>query len=371
MKTAKRFEGIGISLIRQINALATAQSVNLGIGEPNLEPDATLREMAMRAAESGSWHYTPNAGNLSLRKKLCAGIDCDPKNEICVTAGTQQALYAIFQAYIEEGDEVLVPNPGFVAYPTLTTICGGTPVTYPLEPPVWKLDANAVLERITPRTKLIVVNSPSNPLGSVIDRQALQAIAQAGPLVVSDEIYSQIWYQAPPASMLGMGRNVIVLNGLSKSHGMTGLRLGWILADETVMKPILTAHSYIATCASAFSQQLAEMILDNPEWNEGWLAAVRAQFRDQREAALYAAEHELEAKIPPPAGAFYLFAPVPTCDTLLFAKTLATDEGVLIIPGVAFGSAGEGFVRISFAAATGTIGTGIERIGRYLRATSR
>ena len=371
MKPAKRYQNIGISLIRQINALATTQSVNLGIGEPNLEPDDTLREMAMRVAASGSWHYTANAGNLSLRKKIVAGTGLDPKDEICVTAGTQQALYAIFQAYVDEGDEVLVPDPGFVAYPTLTTICGGTPVPYALEPPDWKLDAGAVLKKITKRTKLIVVNSPSNPLGSVIDRDALQAIAQAGPLIVSDEIYSQIWYQAPPPSMLGMGRNVIVLNGLSKSHGMTGLRLGWILADQAVLKPILTAHSYIATCASAFSQQLAEMILDAPEWNEAWLASVRAQFREQREAALYSVEHELEAKIPPPAGAFYVFAPVPAADTLSFAKTLATDEGVLVIPGVAFGNAGEGFVRISFAAATGTIGTGIERMGRYLRAASR
>jgi aspartate/methionine/tyrosine aminotransferase len=371
MRPAKRLDGIGISLIRQINALATAESLNLGIGEPNVEPDEALRAMAARAASTGSWHYTPNAGNLSLRKKLCEGTDFNPKTEICIAAGTEEALYAVFQAYVNEGDEVLIPNPGFTSYPALTRIAGAVPVTYAIEPPDWKLDAKAVLSKITSRTKLIVVNSPSNPLGSVVDRATLETIAAAGPLVVSDEIYREIWYDAPPPSMRGMRENVIVVDGMSKSHSMTGLRLGWILAREEVMRPVITAHQYIATCASAFSQQLAEMILDAREWNAAWLERVRAQFREQRDAALYAIEHQLEAKVPPPAGAFYAFAPVPACDTEFFARTLATDAGVLVIPGIAFGPAGEGFIRISFAASPETIGLGIERVGRWLRGQGR
>jgi len=370
-RSAKRLDGIEISLIRQINALATSDSLNLGIGEPNIEPDETLRALAARAAATGSWHYSPNAGTPSLRKKLCERIDFNPKNEICITAGTEEALYAIFQAYVSDGDEVLVPNPGFTSYPTLAKLAGGIPVPYSIEPPGWKLDAKAVLSKVTTRTKLIVINSPSNPLGSVVDRQTLETIAAAGPLVVSDAIYRHIWFDAPPPSMLGIGRNVIVVDGMSKSHSMTGLRLGWILAREEVMQPIVTAHQYIATCASVFSQQLAEMILDAPEWNASWLERVRAQFGQQREAALYSIEHELEAKIPPPAGAFYAFVPVPSCDTEMFARTLATDAAVLVIPGVAFGSAGEGFIRISFAASPETIGAGIERIGRWLRAAGR
>jgi len=327
--------------------------------------------MAAHVASAGSWHYTVNAGALSLRRKLAERNDFDPKLEICVTAGTEEALYSIFQAWVDEGDEVLVPDPGFIAYPTLARICGATAVPYALTPPEWTLDVDALRRRVTPRTKLIVVNSPSNPLGSVLDRATLQAIAELGPLVVSDEIYSEIWYDAPPPSMAGMGRNVIVVNGMSKSHSMTGLRLGWVYADEVVMRDIVVAHQYVATCASSFAQQLAESILDAPEWNAEWLAGVRAQFREQREAALHAIEHELEVKIPPPAGAFYAFAPVPACSTLPFARALATDEGVLVIPGVAFGSMGEGFIRISFAAAPQTIATGIERIGRALRAERR
>src|SRR5581483_6505267 len=252
-KSAKRLDGIGISLIRQINALATAESLNLGMGEPNIEPDETLRAMAVRAASTGSWHYSANAGNLSLRKKIAANKDFNPKTEVCITAGTEEALYAIFQAYVNDGDEVLVPNPGFTSYPTLARICGGTPVTYDIAPPDWKLDAKSLLSKITSKTKLIVVNSPSNPLGSIVDRQTLESIASAGPLVVSDEIYREIWYDAPPTSMRGMRDNVIVVDGMSKSHSMTGLRLGWIFAREEVMRPVITAHQYIATCASAFS----------------------------------------------------------------------------------------------------------------------
>jgi aspartate/methionine/tyrosine aminotransferase len=370
MKPSDRLSGIELSLIRQINALATPLSVNLGIGEPNVVPDARLREMAKTAA-TASWHYSANAGAMSLRKKLCEGTPFDPKAEVCVTAGTQEGLFAIFTAFVNPGDEVLVPNPGFLSYATLARICGATPVTYNLEPPDWQIDVEALRKRITPRTKLIVVNSPSNPLGTVVPRETLEAIAALGPLVVSDEIYRAIHYGDEPASMIELGRteNVLVLSGLSKSHAMTGLRLGWIFGDAALMQPIVTAHQYIATCASVFSQSLAEQILADPAWNATWLAGVRAQFAAQREAALYTIRHELEAEVTPPAGAFYAFVPVPSCDTVSFAKTMATDAAVLVIPGVAFGSRGEGFIRISYAAPVEHVTAGIERIGRYLRAS--
>src|ERR1051326_8643379 len=306
MRSAKRLDGVELSLIRQINALATSLSVNLGIGEPNLEPDETLRGMARRAATT-SWRYSPKAGALSLGKRLGDAFGVD-KAEVCVTAGTEEGLYAIFQAFVGEGDEVLVPDPGFVSYATLARLAGATVRTYALEPPAWTLDVDAL--KITKKTKLIVVNSPSNPLG-------------------------------------------------------------WIVGDEALMTPIVTAHQYIATCASVFSQALAEAVFTEKEWNASWLEKVRAQFRTQREAALYAIARELEAEIPPPAGAFYAFVPVPLCGTIDFAKSLATDAAVLVIPGVAFGKRGEGFVRISYATSLDQIGAGIERIGRYLRGLGR
>ena len=370
MLPAARLSGIELSLIRQINELATSESVNLGIGEPNLVPDGRLREMAARAA-AAPWRYSPNAGTLALRRKLCEGTPFDPMREVCVTAGTQEALFAVFTAFVEPGDEVLVPDPGFLAYATLARICGATPVPYRLEPPAWELDAAALEKLVTPRTKAIVVNSPSNPLGAVVSAQTLRRIAAMGPLVVADEVYREIWYDAPPASTLGMADNVLTLNGLSKSHGMTGLRIGWVHARATLIKPVVTAHQYVATCASVFSQALAAMILEDGSWNRDWLDGVRAQFAGQREAALYAIEHELEVQIPPPPGAFYAFVPVPLCGTVELAKSLAVDAAVLVIPGAAFGSAGEGFVRISFAAPAEEIASGIERIGRWLRGQGR
>lgn len=367
MLPADRLRDVELSLIRQINALATPYSVNLGIGEPNLLPDERLREMAARAATI-PWQYSPNAGTLALRKKLCEDTPFDPASDVCVTAGTQEGLFAVFTAFLNPGDEVLVPNPGFLSYATLAKICGASVVTYDLEPPEWRIDVDALRQKITPKTKLIVVNSPSNPLGAVVDEDTLCAIAATGLLVVSDEVYREIWYDAAPPSMLGLGKNVIVLNGLSKSHGMTGLRLGWILARTELMKSIVTAHQYIATCASVFSQALAQSIFEDRVWNAAWLESVRDQFGAQREAALYAIEHELGASIAPPAGAFYAFVPVPSCDTISFAKTLATDAAVLVIPGLAFGTIGQGFIRISYAAPVEQITSGIERIGRWLRA---
>jgi aspartate aminotransferase len=370
VKTADRLANLGISLIRQINALATSDTINLGIGEPNTVPDETLLDYARRAATM-PWQYSPNAGNLSLRKKLAEGTPYDPKSEICVTSGTEEGLYAIFQAYVNPGDEVLLPNPGFLSYEAIAKICGATVREYFIEPPSWDLHADAILEKITPKTKLIVVNSPSNPLGSVVSKDVLEKIANAGVLVVSDEVYRDIWYDEPPASMLAKSENVITIGGLSKSHAMTGLRLGWVYATEAIMRPIITSHQYIATCTPVFAQWLAELILNDREWNESWLERCRSQFRTQREAALYAIEHELGARIEPPPAAFYAFAPVPSCDTLTFCRTLATDAAVLIIPGMAFGSLGEGWVRISYAASVENIGAGLERVGRYLRSAGR
>ena len=365
MTIAKRLDGIELSLIRQINALATPLSTDLGIGEPNLEPDETLRTLAERAVR-GSWRYTANAGTPALRAHIAEQSGADPKSEVCVTAGTQEALFAIAQAFIDPGDEVLIPDPGFVAYETLVRFAGGVPVPYPLAAPEWVLDLAAIETRITGRTKAIVVNSPSNPTGMALTEAELDAIAGLGILVISDEVYREIHYGERPPSMLGRSKQAIVVSGLSKSHAMTGLRLGWAIAPEALMIPIIRAHQYIATCASAFSQHLAELIFENESWNRRWLERAREQFRVQRDIALSAVEQQCHVAVPPPAGAFYLFVPVPSRDSVGLAKALATEAAVLTIPGVAFGASGEGFLRLSYAAPEEVLLSGIRRIGQYL-----
>ena len=359
-----------------MNALATPLTINLGIGEPHLEPDATLRSMAAAAA-TASWRYSANAGHLSLRQAIASHYDdrYDPQSEVCVTAGTEEGLYAVMQALVDEGHDVLVPDPGFVAYSTLVRMAGGTPRPYALDPEGWDVDLAALEKAWTPSTRAVIVNSPSNPTGGVAGGETMRRVAamakDRGAVVISDEVYREIHYEERPASLSGENDHVIVVSGLSKSHGMTGLRLGWILAGQTLMTPVLKAHQYIATCASVFSQDLALRIFSAPEWNAGWLDGVRAQMRRQRDAAVAAASAALQVPVEAPRGAFYLFVPVPSCDTVGLARALAIDAAVLTIPGIAFGRRGEGFLRVSFAAEVETLQHGMDRIGRHLAAAGR
>ena len=378
MRPSARFSSVELSMIRQIAALATSRSINLGLGEPNIEPDEEFRELARIAATNTTFHYTANAGMLSLRELISeseAGSIFDPATEVCVTHGTEEALYAVMQAFIDPGDEVLIPDPGFVAYETLVGLAGGVSVRYPLDPQSWSFSVDQIVEKITDRTKAVLVNSPSNPTGAVASEEVLASLAHAlerrGIMVISDEVYRRIYYGQPPASMNALGANVVTLGGMSKSHAMTGLRLGWVLAAEPLMKTVVKAHQYIATCASAFSQTLAELILKSPEWNSRWLSRTREQFATQRAAALRGVEELLDVTVQPPGGAFYLFVPVPACSSLQLARKLATEAEVLTIPGYAFGEGGEGFLRISYAASPEDIGEGLRRIAGMLRALDR
>lgn len=371
-RIARRFEGIELSLIRQIAALATSDTIDLGLGEPNLVPDATFLEMAKGAA-TASWRYSPNAGHLPVRAAVARSLDprLDPQSRICITAGTEEGLYAVMQAWVDDGDEVLVPDPGFVAYPTLIRLAGGQPVSYPLDGDGWTIEPANLERAITPRTKMIIVNSPSNPTGSVVSAEVLRAIVGLGEdrgiLVAVDEVYRELQYDSVPPSTAGLSNAVITLGGMSKSHGMTGLRLGWVIAAEEVMTPIVRAHQYIATCASVFAQDLARRVLENRSWNERWLGAARRQMASQRDVMLRSVEQHLEVPVAVPAGAFYLLTPAPACSSVDLAKRLAAEAGVLAIPGAAFGSRGEGFLRLSYATAPELIERGVEAIGAHLR----
>lgn len=374
MQPASRFDSVQLSLIRQINALAKPGSINLGIGEPNLEPDQRFRELTTEAALKMPLGYSAIPGALSLRQQLAQSYSpsIDPESEICVTAGSQEGLWALFQAFIGAGDEVLVPDPGFVAYPALATLAGANPVAYPLDPADWSIDLEALEKRLTPRTKMIVVNSPSNPTGCAIPDDQIDPLVSLaerhGVILASDEVYREIYYGTKrPGTFAGRSNNVVVLSSVSKSHGLTGLRLGWILASAELMATIRKAHHYTTTCASTYAQTLVELILADSAWNQAWLDSAREQFREQRTAAMQAVTkgfgHSIE---PEPDAGFYIFAPVPSCRTLEVTKKLATDHGVLVIPGVAFGDHGEGYLRISYASRIETLREGISRLSAGL-----
>ncbi len=372
MKPSKRIADVEISLIRQMAAMATPSTFNVGIGEPNVEPDEEFREMARRVASEGSWHYSANAGTLRLRELISERFTpaADPASSVCVTAGTEEALYSIFQGFVSPGDEVLVPDPGFSAYPTLARLAGGASIPYVVETETWQPDLEDIESKITPRTRLMIVNSPSNPTGGVIRKDLLERLVGLAEkhdfLMVADEVYGELYFEERPGSVAGRSKNVAVVNGMSKSHAMTGLRLGWALADPEVMKTILKAHQYIATCASTFAQGLAESILSSPAWNERWLRQTRAQFMRQRDVAVEAVREHLQIPLQIPGGAFYLFIPVPVCDSLAFTRQLIDEASVLTIPGIAFGARGEGFIRISYAAPEDVILESIARIGKFV-----
>lgn len=365
---AARFDGVGVSLIRRMAAHRRDTTIDLGLGEPNIEPAEWMRELASKIARDSSWSYSANAGYPSVRAAV-ASYTGTVTDGVCVTAGSQEALYAAMQTYVSPGDEILVPDPGFLAYPTVVRLAGGTAVTYPLDAPDWTLDRDSLRARVTERTRGIILNAPSNPMGSTLSRSDLEFVgelaARHGLIVFSDEVYREIWYGAPPTAAREIIPDALVIGGLSKSHSMTGLRVGWIAGEPEHVAPVIIAHQYITTCASVVSQRIAEGVLAHSD-NESWLESLRARMRERREAAIDAWRAAASTPVAPPAGAFYLFAPVPSCGTIRFCEQLIEQKDVLAIPGAAFGEGGEGWLRISCATDESLLREGISRIGEML-----
>lgn len=363
---------ISLSAIRRIMALRTPETIDLGLGELNLAPAAWMTGRAAAIASRGEWKYTPNAGLPELRDAVAEYAGAASEAQVCITAGAQEGLFAAVQAWVGPGDEVLVPDPGFLGYPTVVRMAGGTPKSYRLVPGQWGVDIEHLTSRITERTRMVILNTPSNPTGGVLRQNELELVLEIaqrhGMLVMIDEVYRELVLEGELPRLAPSHPRVIVIGGMSKSHAMTGLRLGWVCAGESLLDPVIVAHQYIATCASVFSQQLALEFLRAPE-NDGWLEHVRENLRSRREAAAAAWAEHVSTPVLEPAGAFYLFAPVPTCATEAFAMSLAREEKVLAIPGSAFGSEGEGWIRVSFAAEPAAIEQGIARIAAGIERT--
>lgn len=374
MNVATRFSDVRVSAIRRIAALRRDTSIDLGLGEPDIEPPEWIREEAARVARESSWRYSPNAGDPHVRDVIARYVLASEGSSVCVTAGAEEALYAILQAWVGPGDQVLVPDPGFLAYPTLVRLAGGDAVSYQMEPATWQIDFDHFSAKIHERTKMVILNSPSNPTGAVLAAEDLDRLASVAEerslLIVMDEVYDQIWYEGRPPGF-PQSKNLIRVGGMSKSHAMTGLRLGWVTAPEELLAPIIVAHQYIATCASVFAQQLAAAVLARHDENQLWLGQVRQHFGVRRDAAMDAWEASIGTPVHPPAGAFYLFAPVPSCATEAFALQLAQEDEVLVVPGSAFGAGGEGWLRISYAADPSALREGIGRIGARLERQHR
>lgn len=372
---ARRLRGIQKSVIRQVFDRARPGSINLGLGEPDLPTPDVIRREAARVVTEEQNGYTTHAGLPALRERVAAdhthlGLTAE---QVVVTAGSQEALYLALLTLVDEGDEVLIPDPGFVAYPTIVRMAGGVPKFYKLPAPKdFAFDAEDFRRQLTPRTRVVVCISPSNPTGRVLARAELAEMAAAlegtGVYVISDEIYRDIYFDGERPSSISEFRTerAVVLGGLSKSMSMTGWRLGWLCGDAEVVKSALVLHGYTTTCASTVSQKAALAAWTDEA--EAARAATRATFRERRDHLLKLLSNELGLRAVEPEGAFYTMVDVSAHgDSMAVAERLL-EHRVITVPGSAFGPEGEGFLRVSFCADLPVIAEGVRRMKQALEA---
>jgi aspartate/methionine/tyrosine aminotransferase len=371
---ARRLRGIEKSVIRQVFDRALPGSINLGLGEPDLPTPDVIRREAARVVMEEQNGYTTHAGLPSLRERVAADyahMRLAPE-QVVVTAGSQEALYLALMTLVDEGDEVLIPDPGFVAYPTIVRMAGGVPKFYKLPAARgFAFDAEEFRRRLTPRTKVVVCISPSNPTGRVLSRAELEEMARAlegsSAYVVSDEIYRGLYYtEERPASVSEFrpGR-ALVIGGLSKAFSMTGWRLGWLCGDAGVLKSALVLHGYTTTCASTVSQKAALAA-----WSEEAVRArdsMRETFCARRDYLLGLLSRELSLSAVETEGAFYTMVDVSAHgDSMSVAERLLSRK-VITVPGSAFGPEGEGYLRVSFCADLPVLEEGVRRMKAALQ----
>jgi aspartate/methionine/tyrosine aminotransferase len=366
---AGRLAGIEKSLIRQIYDRAPKDAINLGLGEPDFPTPAAIRAEAVRFINSEKIRYTPNAGLLELRRAIAEYYGDAAKYEgVCVTNGSQEALFVTLMALINPGDEVLMPDPGFPAYPALVKMTDGKPVFYKLPAGNgFAFDAEDFRRRVNANTRAVIINSPSNPTGRVLTAVDLLSIASAlqssSAHVIADEIYRELYFDGRPVSILDFYQRTLVISGLSKSHAMTGWRLGWIYGDPEIVRHLIVMHQYATTCASAISQSaaLAAFTVEG----RAALAKLRQDLRARRDFLVESIDAQLaqwKLNRIVPDGAFYLMLEIsPFGNSLEVAERMLRNK-VITIPGAAFGGEAEGFLRLSFATDFATIEEGVRRM---------
>ena len=346
-----RIKSIELSQIRKMFEVTNPDAINLGIGEPDFNVPENIKKAMKESIDKNETHYTSNKGIIELREEIVKkfkndnGIKTNPDN-IIVTAGASEALFICAQAFIEKGDEVILPNPGFLSYEACVKIAEGTvvPVDCKMENE-FKLKAEDVSEKITKDTKAIILNSPSNPTGAVMEKEDIKAIADLSMdndfLIISDEIYEKIIYDKKHYSPANYSDNVITLNGFSKTYAMTGLRIGYLNANETITEELLKVHQYNIACASTTSQKGAYEALTGPQDE---VEKMISEFKNRRNL-IVSRLNGMGYETVNAEGAFYVFPKIEDEDFVV----KAAKAGVITVPGAAFGSNGQGHVRMSYA----------------------
>ncbi|WP_138495632.1 aminotransferase A [Paenibacillus pinistramenti] len=371
---------IQISGIRQIaNKVAEYPgALSLTIGQPDFPTPAHIVKAAQRALDAGRTVYTPNAGLPELRDAAADfidrkyGLSYSGKDEVIITNGASEALDIALRTLLTEGDEVILQGPIYPGYEPLIRLSGGVPVHVDTRDTGFKMTAGLISAHLTPRTKIVVLGYPSNPTGRVLTRDELQEIAAVladkDIFVISDEIYSELIYEGEHhsiASMAGMRDKTVVINGLSKSHSMTGWRIGFTLAPAAITKHMVKVHQYNVTCASSVSQYAALEALTN-----GFDDALpmKEAYRERRDY-VYDRLTAMGLPLEKPEGAFYLFVSIekyglPSMD---FALRLLDEAGVAVVPGSAFSEYGEGYIRISYAYSREALEQALDRLEGFVR----
>jgi aspartate/methionine/tyrosine aminotransferase len=375
-KLAGRMLGMEKTLIRRINDLADPSCLNLGLGELRFPTPKAVLDHVRENVHSWRLGYSPNEGFPELLELIAArsGEGVSP-DQVCVTVGAEEALLAALMVLVDAGDEVLVPDPGFPAYPSLVRLAGGEPKAYPLLPEDdFGLRAEKLLGMVTDKTRAIIINSPNNPTGAVHSSKELQALArgvQALPLtVISDEVYRDIVFGEPTASLAALTDRCVTVNSLSKSHSMSGWRVGWCVAPPDIAKAVRTFHQLAVMCVPSPSQYAAIHALGG--FADLELRSNLEELRKRRDFAMACIDRYTGFPYAAPAGTFYLFVDISsglakTGNSLEAALKLLAQEKVVTIPGSAFGRMGEGYLRISFAPGPDTLEEGIRRMGRFFR----
>ncbi len=384
MRLAKRMEGIGTETAFEASARARALEatgvdvVHLEIGEPDFDTPANIRAAAQRALDRGRTHYAPFPGIPELREAIAAdatrrkGFEVSPERVFVTVGGKGVMLYAI-EALIDPGDEAIVPDPGYPIYESLVRFMGGTPVPIPIrQSNGFRLDVDELASLITPRTRLLVINSPANPTGGVLTRGDLEQIAELAQrhdlIVLADEIYGRILYEGEHvsiASLPGMAERTVVLDGFSKTYAMTGWRLGYAIVPESLAFAFGRLLINSVSCVSTFEQDGAVEALTGPQ---DAVDAMVAEFHARRDLVVDGLNAIPGVSCLRPAGAFYVFPDI--AGTGLSGAELANrllyEAGVSTLAGTAFGGVGVDHIRLSYANSQDNIRKALDRMAKFV-----
>ena len=388
MRLAKRMDLLGTESAFEVLARARRLEedgrsiVHLEIGEPDFATPPHIVAAAEAAIEEGYTHYTPAGGIPAVREAVAAhyasriGIEC-LGNEVILTPGSKNILMFAMMALIEPGDEVILPDPGYPIYASLVSFMGATPVGLPLrEERGFRFDVEEFSSLVTDKTRMVILNSPGNPTGGVLQRDDLLEVARLSVerdlWVVSDEIYYHIAYDGPVPSIAelpGMRERTIVMDGLSKAYAMCGWRLGIGLAPAELIKHMETLMINSSSCATAFTQVAAMTALDSPE-SEVSIRRMVDEYRGRRDAVVDGLNAIPGIHCHRPGGAFYVFPNVTGTgwDQKELADALLARAGVAVLPGTAFGPMGKGYIRLSYVQSIENLQEGLRRIGEFLSA---